>query len=427
MQYPQWYYWRRPFSNSEAQEITFGETVTDESGNFEITFKALPDESVSKKNLPVFSYEVTADVTDINGETRSATTIVRVGYHALNASINAPERIDKSKKETEITIATSNLNGEFAPAKGTLKIYKLNAPKSVLRQRPWPAPDYKVLPKEEFKNLFPHEAYNDETILQNWAKGALVFETAFNTENSKSVILKRTKKWDSGMYIILLETKDRFGQAVKDESYTSLFSTEDKTLTDNQLFNISLNKPQFTTKETALLTFGTSAKNISITVDIEKNGKIIDTKIYSLSNSKKTIELPITDKDLGGFVVYYSFSVFNDFKSGSVKINVPYPETDLQIEASTFRDKLQPGQDETWRFKIKGPQGEKVTAEVLASMYDASLDEFKPHTWSFNPISNPIYYGRTNKNASQSFGTANFRRYNNFERTAITLIKVMID
>ncbi len=55
----------------------------------------------------------------------------------------------------------------------------------------------------------------------------------------------------------------------------------------------------------------------------------------------------------------------------------------------TFRDKLQPGTDETWSFKIKGPKGDKVTAELLASMYDASLDQFKPHSWSFNPINNP--------------------------------------
>ncbi len=83
VQYPSWYYWRRPNSNSSSQEITHGESITNNKGEFEIIFKAIPDESASKENLPVFTYEITADVTDINGETRSATTTVKVGYHSL--------------------------------------------------------------------------------------------------------------------------------------------------------------------------------------------------------------------------------------------------------------------------------------------------------------------------------------------------------
>jgi hypothetical protein len=76
--YPRWYYWRRPYFNSEPQEITHGETTTDASGNYEIDFKALPDSSVDQKDLPIFKYEVTADVTDINGETHSTSTLISI-------------------------------------------------------------------------------------------------------------------------------------------------------------------------------------------------------------------------------------------------------------------------------------------------------------------------------------------------------------
>ena len=412
---PRWYYWGRNSYNSEAQEITFGELKTNAKGEFEITFKALPDESVSKENLPVFNYEITADVTDINGETLSASTTVRVGYHALTANIEAPPRIDKSKKETELNISTSNLNGEFVPAKGSLKIYKLETPDYVLRSRPWQAPDYKLLSREAFKAKFPHWSYDYEVNIQNWKKGKAVFETNFDTEKSESIILKRIKKWDSGAYILVLESEDKFGQLVKDQAYTYLFSDADKKLADHKLFDISLDKTEYSSGETAVLTFGSSAKDVNITVDIEKDGKLIQTEIHQLNNSKKTIQLPITKSDVGGFVVHYSFSAFNDFKAGSLNINVPYPKTDLQIEASTFRDKLQPGQDETWQFKMKGPKGDKVAAEVLASMYDASLDEFKTHNWNFNPIYRPNYSARFYKNSNQSYGVSNFRRNNSFE------------
>ncbi|MBJ6366839.1 alpha-2-macroglobulin family protein [Snuella sedimenti] len=413
VQYPRWYHWYRPWFHSEPQEISHGETSTDSNGRFEINFKALPDLSVDKNDLPIFNYEITADVTDLNGETRSTLTTVKVGYHALLATLSIDPTLEKTKKTHALSIDTQNLNGEFVPAKGTIKIYKLKAPEAVLRQRPWEAPDYQELSKDTFKKLFPHDAYNNEHKPENWEKGNLVFETEFNTGDSKEIKLGNLKKWDSGKYIITLESKDRFGQEVKDEIKTTLYADTDETLADNQLFSITTDKLTYKAGETAIITLASAADNLNVTVTIEKDRKTVKTAIIQLNNNKKSIHVPITNQDIGGFIIHYSFSAFNDFQSGSQAITVPYPETELEIETLTFRDKLQPGQDETWRFKIKGPQGNKISAELLASMYDASLDQFKPHNWNFSPISNPIYYPYYRSNAKQSFGTSHFRVSNN--------------
>ena len=37
---------------------------------------------------------------------------------------------------------------------------------------------------------------------------------------------------------------------------------------------------------------------------------------------------------------------------------------------------------EQWKVKISGNKKDQVAAEVLTSMYDASLDQFKPQSWS---------------------------------------------
>ncbi|WP_412561541.1 alpha-2-macroglobulin family protein [Winogradskyella sp. MIT101101] len=417
VQYPTWWYWRRPgHFNAEAQEITFGETKTNDKGEFEITFKAIPDESVSKDNLPIFRYEVTADVTDINGETRSVSTTVNVGYHAMTLQISAPNTIDKSKKEIEISLNSMNLNGEEVPAKGTLKVYKLSAPEQVLRERPWNAPDYQVISKEEFKRLFPHDSFNNEHLMTHWEKGEEVFSTTFDTEEEKTITLKKLRKWDSGKYIIVAESEDKFGQEVKDEVFTTLYSDDDKTVADNQLFEATLDKDSYNVGDIAKLTLGSAAKDITVTVEVEKDGKIIVTQLVKLSNSKQTITIPVLEGDVGGFEVHASFAAFNSYIAQRFEVNVPYPKTDLEIETTTFRDKLQPGQDETWSFKIKGPKGDKVSAELLASMYDASLDEFRTHDWNFNPIHKRYYSGRINKNHRQSFGNTSFRVFNRFEQ-----------
>ncbi|WP_313791480.1 hypothetical protein [Lacinutrix neustonica] len=93
-----------------------------------LPLKPFRDETVEKESLPIFKYEITAEVTDLNGETQSATTIINVGYHALLASLSIPNSLDKTEKDHQISIDTKNLNGEFVPAKGNIKIYKLRAP-----------------------------------------------------------------------------------------------------------------------------------------------------------------------------------------------------------------------------------------------------------------------------------------------------------
>lgn len=410
--FPRWYYWSRPYFKNSPQEITHGEGLTDASGNYEITFKAIPDNSTSKENLPVFTYEVTADVTDINGETHSTSTTVSVGYHALTASISVGGILDKDKNDHLLTIATNNLNGEFVPAKGTLKIYKLKAPKYVLRNRPWEAPDYKSFTKEKFKELSPHDAFDNEDDPKNWEKGSLVREIGFDTEKSREIPLENIKKWISGRYIIELETEDKFGQAVKDAVQTSLYGDKDKKPADHELFQIKTDKPVYNIGDEVELILSSSAENLFVTVYIEKNGNIVDTQTVHLKNNCKSLTLPVEKADLGGFAINYSFSGYNSFRSGSLHLSVPYPKADLEIETVTFRDKLKPGTEETWTFKVKGPKGDKVAAELLASMYDASLDAFKVHSWGFNPLYRTSYYANNSIKGYQSFGTGYFRTYN---------------
>ena len=412
VQYPRWYYWHRPAYSSEAQNITFGETITNAKGEFTIRFKALPDDSVDKQNLPVFHYEVTADITDINGETRSATTTVNVGYHALIAQLSMDATLDKSDKSHTISIDCRNLNGEEIPASGHIKIQKLIPPNSVLRPRPWPAPDYQVLTKDAFKFIFPHESYDNESNITNWEKGVTVFDKQFNTDESNELALKSIKKWQSGNYIVELTSKDKFGQVVKDEFRTRVYSNSDTQPSDNEFFSINTNKETYQPNETVEIRLASAVDDMYVMVDIEKNQKIVANHVVHLDNSVRTIKIPVTKKDYGGFVVHISLAAYNSFKASTLNILVPYPSTELQIETLTFRDKLKPNAEETWNFKIKGPKGDKVSAELLASMYDASLDQFSAHQWAFNPIIRPNYYSRYGKSDGRSFGTGGFRIMN---------------
>ena len=67
----------------------------------------------------------------------------------------------------------------------------------------------------------------------------------------------------------------------------------------------------------------------------------------------------------------------------------------MKIEYATFRDKLKPGQEEEWQLKISGSKGEKIAAEMVAAMYDASLDAFASNNWYFSPFPTSVYAYRS--------------------------------
>ncbi len=421
VQYPRWYYWGRPQNMGEGQEITFGETTTNNKGEYEINFTALPDSKVDKAGQPVFQYEVSADVTDINGETQSTTTIVNVGYHALNIGLQAPETLDKEEKNQQLKISTKNLNGEKVSAEVTVNIYKLKAPETVLRKRPWNAPDFQEYSEAQFRNLFPNDPYKNEDDVQTWEQGEQVFNKTVNTSTVAEIELGNLKKWASGAYVIIAKTNDKFGQEVLSKDYTLVVSNKDKTPADNQLFEISFDQDSYQAGDKVFVTVKSNAA-ISVTLSVEKQKQITETFVVALDSNTKTISVPVTGDDIGGFAIHYSLTAFNSFDGGSTLVNVPAPKTALSIETKTFRDKLEPGVPETWSFTIKGPDGEKVSAELLASMYDASLDQFAPHQWQFNPQPSLQYYSLGSPTARNSFENTTmylqypYRNYSNTQQ-----------
>lgn len=413
-------YWRYHYpTKTNPQEISKGEVTTNASGEYKIVFKAIPDLNTKKEQQPVFNYKIYADVTDINGETHHTETTVRVAYHSLAIEITTAKTMDKSLTDNKITIDTKNLNGEFVPTTGILKIYKLKSPKTNLRKRPWSAPDYSGFTEKEFYKLFPHDAYkNKEKYLE---KGQVVFEKEIHTTGSTEIILNDIKNWQSDKYIAVFSCTDQFGQKLTKEDLFTVFTSIENDIPRDRFLQVTTSQPTYQPGENVEIRFSTAAKDLYVTVTIEKDHKTIKKNILHLNNESKTISIPVKKEDLGGFAVLYHTAFFSSFKSGKVSVVVPYPSENLQMITKTFRNKIQPGSEQQWSFSIEGPKKDKVAAEVLASMYDMSLDQFKVHYWNFNPVVKPTYYSGNIVYPYESFTTASLNvrnlRYSYFRPT----------
>ena len=128
-----------------------------------------------------------------------------------------------------------------------------------------------------------------------------------------------------------------------------------------------------------------------------------------LSNEQKLFEIPITEELRGGFSVNLLFVKHNRSFENQFNVEVPFTNKQIDFEFETYRDKLTPGQKEVWKIKLKGHKGEKIAAELLASMYDASLDALLDHSWQFSLYSQ--LYGNLTWEAYQSFAVGRSSLY----------------
>ena len=404
------------FPRGSDMEITNGAATTDADGKFIIRFKAIPDLTISKEMNPVFDYRVMADVTDINGETRSGEKIVPVSYKALQIKITIPAGDDVMPADSlkSLLITTQNTNGEFQSSQVQVAIYRLQSPGRLIRERYWQQPDQYVMNLDEFVKNFPNDEYRHESDYHSWSKAEKVWEALDSTRVNKQLAITNASL-TQGSYIIEAVTKDKWGEEVKGIQFVQLYDEKSNTLpVPSYSWNAQKNGV-IEPGETSTITIGSSASDLFVIQQIDStrdnksasgNRQLLKNpyRFISLNNEKKPISFTAAERDRGGFEVYHFFVKNNRFYSSSNTVSVPWTNKELAISYETFRDKTLPGSEEKWKLKISGYKNEKIAAEMLASLYDASLDQFKPHQWNAPDVW-PTYYNKIEWNSKSNFSS----------------------
>jgi uncharacterized protein YfaS (alpha-2-macroglobulin family) len=370
-------------TNNSEMEIANGVTNTDDQGHFKISFSAIPDLSLPATLKPVFNYRVVAEVVDVTGETHATSTNISVGYVALIVDMDVPEIVN-SELPIEHALSTSNLNGQFESADVSVEVHKLKSPDRIFRNRMWAKPDQFILTKDEFYSRFSHDVYKDEDQFFTWPKEKKVFETQIKTTDSTSILFENQKEWEPGKYLLLAKTKDKNGTAIEFSRFFTLFKPNAYKVPLKEAAWLYIEEKSYEPGDTTLLYLGTAEKDVKALYELEYDGSIIHSEWTDLNDEQKKIEIPIKEDYRGNLIVHLTLIKNNESHILSKKIQVPWTNKQLSIAFETFRDKIIPGAPETWKLKIAGPNGDAVVAEMLASMYDASLDAFLPHSWDFS-------------------------------------------
>src|SRR3989339_82340 len=409
--FPNWWWcWWRPPSWSAATEVCNGVGATNDTGGFAIDFTAIPDQAVPKTENPIFTYTVYVDVTDMTGETRSGAGYVNIGYTSLTLAIGIPQQVSK---ETGLTfpIATANLNRTFEPAKGTILVYRLKTPSQVFRSRLWERPDTAIMTQEQHESRFPFDQYGDEMNIASWEKGDKILEAAFDTQKEKEADLAALKKRQPGVYVLEARTKDQFGQDVIDIRYFTLFSEKERGLPYAMADWYMPIKDLCEPGEKAVFLIGSGHDTVRVLYEIEYKEEIVAKQWITLSNEQKRIEIPVEEKHRGNLSYHLTFVRCNRSYRHDGTITIPWTNKELDIAFETFRNKLAPGEKEEWRLKITGKNKDKVVSEMVATLYDASLDAFAMHWWNFNIY--PYRYASRAWAADRCFTTQQANVYQN--------------
>ena len=382
------------------------ETTTDENGNFTISFTAI-EPSVANEEIESFNFSITIDVTDIQGETRSASKNIIVGKEMLKIVVNINGELI-SEDNNKLIISATTLNNYPIEAKGTLKIYELKS-RNFLKKRQYAIPEIQTLTKEEFHNLFPHEPF-DET--DEKTEEILVKTISFDTKINKEIALNFLKNYRNSQFKIIAESYD----------------LKNNLITNEKAFSVKSKQFPFSEKELFTYKDITDSKSKFYTIEIQSviPDLYITSRFYvdeNMTNEVKTIQL-INGKAIFKFNKELKFTNNITFHFSTIWENEGYvkfyqietqtTESKLQIEIESLRNKIEPGSTENWSFKITNP---KLQAEILASMYDSALDQFATNSWkNFNfqvHYSNPRTPQITNYQQNISFNLNKFNTQRN--------------
>jgi len=412
--YPVWW-WRygQIFNSpsSQSQVIAGGTEALEEDGTFSISFLPEADERLAGHKGVSYRYAVSVDITDEGGETRSASRSFQLGFISIKASTNLNRGFFREGIPLTIDILRTDLDSIPKNGEGLWRIVALKEPEQTLM----PA-DQPVFIPEEFRSedtyRTPGDAqgerwfqnYNPDTILAQWEDGDAQ-ESGFVFHNDSGMGAVSIDGLAAGAYRLIYKTIDNFGEEYELRQ-EFIVASPSMALHLPALF--ALETSSFVVGDTARLLVHSGIEDQLMIFEIYRDGECIRRSDLHTETNPSILEIPITEEDRGGLGLTLTLVRDNQFIQLQRNLIVPYDNKQLQVEFSTFRDRLRPGNHEKLSVRVTGPAGKDMAvpaAELLAYMYDRSLDSFVPHSY-FNPINLYPFRGQS-VSAQPNLGTAN--------------------
>ena len=319
------YYWNQGFVGQEVEDETVasGEVTTGDDGSFSVPMPL----TMPKTAHPMFyNFVVSAEVTDQAGETRHGELSLPLGNRAKAFSMDLPGQVLREKGGT-VTFHLRNAAG--TDLSGQVK-YRIDRGK-------WQTDSTRhaiALPRLDSGSHTLEAVCEGDTLSRQFV--------AFSLDEQRTPI----------------ETDDWF--------YVS----------DRQFPNDG---------SPVTLQVGSSAKDVHIVYTIIAGDTVIESGSVDKSNALVNRRFTYRDDYGNGLLLTFAWVKAGIVYTHQTTIRRPLPDKTLKMQWQTFRDRLTPGQQEQWTLTILSPDGKPVQAQMMATLYDKSLDQLVAHQWSLTP------------------------------------------
>ena len=362
-----------------------GDFKTDNKGEFEIKFHAAADSTlVAKEVHPIYSYRIEVEITDVNGETRSASTSVRVGKQALELSVISPSTL--TVEENEVKVVAKNLNGKAISAVIELQIRELKQPDHVVTRTGLPHAEFYELNDIDYRQRYPYSDLRPSEQTGEWKDAPIIFKKRITTDSLTSIKIPITNNWNNGKYIIYAKAIEEGKNKNLDTEGDFIEEINKKDVWANQNLPVQPVIISHNVKiegDYAIVDFFTSMDGVFMQLLTYDTLRILEEKTIFLPKGKTTKKFNLAKAYDQKINFSYKVQKENEFTSRQFSASIEKEaSSNYQITTNTFRDKLYPGMEEEWSFTIKDQDNTAMQAEVLASMYDKSLDEFTTASWN---------------------------------------------
>lgn len=355
-----------------------GTVKTNDRGEFEIPVALEKDPS--QEGVQVFQYSINTEITDTNGETHDNSTTLTASSvsHFIEAS-----KITNGFTGQPLTldVATKNFDGANLHKDYHVELVELETPDRVFRDNFKEAiQDLPLMSKDEFVKKFPHDFYDKSELPENW-KTKSVVEQKITKEDSLDL-----GKLKAGYYKLLLynfEGKD----TIRNEQFFTVWNPKKLNESQKPFLQVQPNKTIYQKGEKAQIQIYSAIPDATVYLYVQNGDGKVKFEKRKIHDGFLNYEVQIPQNPIDHRVnVQVQLAAFNDVKSISLNLTVMDNSTPMKLELTTFRDKIQPGSKEKWSLKVIGKNKEKTAAEVLADMYDQSLDQFASNSFSLRSL-----------------------------------------
>lgn len=329
-------------SGRERDKIQTGRIETGEDGRFVLNIcLSRPDTEPEEADMRMYyTYTVTARVTGGAGETQAGTLVLPVGNCSLGLQIEGLHEKMVREEEQSIVFHALNLRGMPVVTEVMYRVFAAG---------------------EKTDTLYEGKVRSQETFVP-----------------------QEIWKLPSGSYRMEVSARDDRGRECKAEQHFVLFSRTDTRPPVETVEWFYQEKNGWDESGPVNLYVGSSEDSVYLFVDVYTAEKRIETRRIGLSNEIVKLTYPFCPAYENGITVHLAFLRKGQWYNRQVNLVCPEPDKQLQLKWETFRNRLQPGEREEWRLKILDKEGHPANANLMAVLYDTSLDRLYAHHWYFN-------------------------------------------